>query len=125
MFFKKLKLLIAAFAVLALISQSVAAAQVSCSMMDSGASQSSKPMQMITMHHSAHTMHDMPDSNEMMADCCGDDLCSMTNCFGAPTASLNLSSITVVLYSGVFNSHYSFSLHSTESISPFRPPISA
>lgn len=125
MFFKKLKLFTAVFAVLVLISQSVAAVQVSCSMIDSDNPQES--MQMTAMDHSTHAMHNIPDSNsnEMMVNCCGDELCSMSNCSWIPISIAVTTAIATPPYSSVLNSHYSFPLHSTDSISPFRPPISA
>ena len=111
------------FALLAFIGQSVAAVNVSCSMMADGAT-SSIMEDLGGMDHPAHTMQDLSNSSQSAVDCCGDELCSMTNCLWSPTFSVATTSQSNPYATSVLNTRHSFSYLDPESRSLFRPPIS-
>ncbi|MCY4425737.1 MAG: hypothetical protein OXC05_01705 [Halieaceae bacterium] len=112
-----------AFALLAFVGQSVAAVNVSCSMMADG-STSSIMEDLGGMDHPAHTTHELSNSNQSAVACCADELCSMTNCLWSPTFSVTTTSQSNPYAGGVLNTRHSFSYLDPESRSLFRPPIS-
>ena len=122
MLLKRLRSFITVFALLAFIGQSVAAVNVSCSMMDADA-KSSGIVQMEGMDHSAQTMQDSFDSSESLVDCCGDGFCTMTNCLWSPALNITSASQVSSLSSSVLNTQHLSLYLGPDQLSLFRPPI--
>ncbi|UTW44211.1 hypothetical protein KFE80_07295 [bacterium SCSIO 12696] len=104
------------------IGQSVAAANVSCSMLmdkDNGMAM----MSMDGMDHSAHAMH-ISDSGSSSMDCCGDEACAMNGCFGSPSAHIAAEVSYDSVQDNVFNAEYVVSYINPSPLSLLRPPIS-
>jgi hypothetical protein len=120
----KYRHIIVALLMMVFIGQSVAAVNISCSMMDA---ETPGMGQMVGMDHSAHTMQELADSSSKSdtssVDCCGDALCSMSHCVGSSTFSVATSSQFDFYGTSVLNTRYSMSYLAPEALSLFRPPI--
>lgn len=120
---KKIRLIMAALALVAFVSQSFAVVDNHCSNMPDHSQSSFTSADM-----SKHLHHDMSEAMETTAaNCCDHQQCNSVDCASAGSVILAALSKTVLLTTNSANtlhSFYSVSYISTDQSTLFRPPIS-
>lgn len=115
------KFLVIALMLLAFLSQSVAAVNLSCVPLSND--NQSTNMLMEGMDHSAHAMPGLLDTNQSIVDCCGQGDCSMSSCANSAVITATVSSLNSPRYASILNTEYNMSHLNPLLTSPFRPPI--
>ncbi len=114
--------------VVAFITQSVAAVNLSCTMPSNDSAMA--VMSMDNMDHSAHAMHGSSAIDQFAKNCCENDTCpegrtcTMSGCMWAP--SINTAAVVKdsLVCAGLLNLEYTVSYLTPSLLSLYRPPIS-